>query len=465
MSFQTKGQQIFGSEKVNKLIKELSQEVHQINKQITGPKAPEATLADSYKSMMDRVGASRGRPLYHPYVGSSSGHGVYVELEDGSVKLDLINGIGIHIMGHSHPKLIEAALRGAVSDIVMQGNLGPNKEYLLMTERLVALASKKSRLKYAWLSTCGTMANENALKMARQKNSPARMIVAFKDAFAGRSTLMAEITDNPAYKVGLPEYHEVLRLPFYDKKVDGPVTAKVTDKYLSLLKEHYTKHEKNICAFVFEPMQGEGGYKAGNREFFAPLFDFCKEKQIAIWADEVQTFTRTGEFFAFETLGIGEYIDLCTIAKTAQVGATLYTEEYNPKPGLIAGTFSGSTVSLSVGLEILRILEEEGYVGAHGRICKINELFVGALNQLNETTCKGKLSDAGGLGLMLAVTPYDGSKDRTEALIKRLFQNGLIAFGCGKDPYRIRFLIPAVISDQDIQVAIKIIEKSILEEV
>jgi acetylornithine/N-succinyldiaminopimelate aminotransferase len=464
MSFQTKGQQILSSEKINKLIKELSNEVHSINKQIFAPKPPETALVDSYKAIMERVSVSRGRPLYHPYVGSSSGHGVYVELEDGSVKLDLINGIGIHIMGHSNPKLIEAALRGAVSDIVMQGNLEPNKEYLQMTERLVSLASKKSRLKYAWLSTCGTMANENALKMARQKNSPARMIVAFKDAFAGRSTLMAEVTDNPAYKMGLPEYNEVLRLPFYDKKADGPVTTKVTDKYLSILKEHYAKHEKNICAFVFEPMQGEGGYKAGNREFFAPLFDFCKEKHIAIWADEVQTFTRTGEFFAFETLGIGEYIDLCTIAKTAQVGATLYTEEYNPKPGLIAGTFSGSTVSLSVGLEILRILEDEGYVGPNGRISKINQLFVDGLNQLNETTCKGQLSDAGGLGLMIAVTPYDGNKDRTEALIKRMFQNGLIAFGCGKDPYRIRFLVPAVITDQDIQVALKIIEKSILEE-
>ncbi len=79
------------------------------------------------------------------------------------------------------------------------------------------------------------------------------------------------------------------------------------------------------------------------------IFDFCKDKKIAIWADEVQTFTRTGQAFAFETLDIGNYIDICTIAKTAQVGATLYTEEYNPKPGLIAGTFSGSSSALAAG--------------------------------------------------------------------------------------------------------------------
>src|SRR5690606_31280442 len=194
-------------------------------------------------------------------------------------------------------------------------------------EKLVALASKKSRLQHVWFSTCGTMANENALKMARQKNSPARMIVAFKNAFAGRSTMMAEVTDNPNFKQGLPEYNEVLRIPFYDKK--DPQSG---EKTLAALKEHFAKHKGSICAFVFEPMLGEGGYQAAPREFFIPLLEYCKQEGVAIWADEVQTFCRTGEMFAFETLDIGSYIDLCTVAKTAQLGATFYTSEYNPKP-------------------------------------------------------------------------------------------------------------------------------------
>lgn len=72
----------------------------------------------------------RGRPLYHSYMGTGAGRGPYVELEDGSVKLDLINGIGIHIMGHSHPRVMKAAVRGSLSDVIMQGNLQPNNEYL-----------------------------------------------------------------------------------------------------------------------------------------------------------------------------------------------------------------------------------------------------------------------------------------------------------------------------------------------
>jgi acetylornithine/N-succinyldiaminopimelate aminotransferase len=109
------------------------------------------------------------------------------------------------------------------------------------------------------------------------------------------------------------------------------------------------------------------------------------------------------------------------------------------------------------------MLTQENYLGPNGKISKIHKNFVAMLNELNETTCKGLLRDAGGLGLMVAVTPLDGSKDKVMNLLKVLFHNGLMSFGCGKDPFRIRFLIPAVMEDKDIQVARKIIEKSILE--
>src|SRR5690606_9615914 len=139
-------------------------------------------------------------------------------------------------------------------------------------------------------------------------------------------------------------------------------------KTLRLLKEHVAKHEGNVGVYSFEPVQAEGGVNVAPREFFLPLLDFCKEKGIHICLDEVQTFACTGQFFAFDTLNIGSYVDVCTIAKTAQNGATFFTEEMNPKPGLIAGTFSGSTPSLRAGLEILEMLDNEGYMGPEGKI-------------------------------------------------------------------------------------------------
>lgn len=451
------GHQIDDSKTIEALIKGLVDEVSILNNTISGVRMAHPEHMENGKNEFDRAGKIRGRPLHYPYVGSGAGRGCYVELEDGSVKLDLINGIGIHLMGHAHPRVMAATVRGALSDIVNQGNLEPNREYSRFLEKIVGLAAKKSRIKHGWLSTCGTMANENALKICRQKKTPARMVVTFKNAFAGRSTMMAEVTENSSFKVGLPEYHEVIRIPFYDKNDPGS-----TEKTLRAMQEHWAKHENNISCLVFEPMLGEGGYQAAPTEFFVPLLDFCKLQKIPIWADEIQTFSRTGEMFAFETLNLGQYIDICTIAKTAQLGVTLYTEEFNPQPGLIAGTFSGASTALTAGMEILDILQE-GYFGPKGRIMEIHHKFIAMINGLGSTTCKGKISDAGGMGLMIAFTPFEGKKEQTDALLKRMFANGLIAFNCGKDPFRVRFLVPAIIEDKDIEVAKHLLEKSILE--
>lgn len=452
------GHRILSSTKIQKLVDDLVAAVAEEERTLGQVREPMASALDHGKQVFDEAGRSRGRPLNYQFIGTGAGFGPYVEVEDGSVKMDLINGIGVHIFGHAHPRLRAAAIRGALSDVVMQGNLEPNHEYVKLSKMLVDLAGRRSRLKYCWFSTCGTMANENALKMARQKHSPAKHVIAMKNAFAGRSTMMAEVTDNPAYKEGLPSYGEVHRISWYDSR--DPRSA---ENSLREFKELAAKFPQGIATFVFEPMLGEGGYRVAPREFFLPILNFCREQKIAVWADEVQTFMRTGELFAFETLGLGEYIDLCTVAKTLQTGATLYTEEYNPKPGLVAGTFSGSSASLAAGMESLELITQGGFLGAEGRIAKIHQGFVGMLNRLNETTCKGQLQEAGGMGLMIAVTPLDGSKDKVNKLLQVLFKNGLIAFSCGRDPYRLRFLVPAVMSEKDIEVAGSIIEKSMHE--
>lgn len=451
------GRRIDRDPAVESLVRDLVDEVSAHNNSIDTVRGPNESLKAQAQKKAEEIAKLRGRPLYHNYIGTGAGRGPFVELEDGSIKLDLINGIGIHLMGHSHPRVMQASVRGALSDIIMQGNLQPNNEYLHLTEKLVRIAGRRSNLKHAWFSTCGTMANENALKMARQKNSPARFVFAMKNAFAGRSTMMAEVTDNTAYKQGLPEYNEVLRIPNYDKRDPQSI-----EKALRSMKEQYAQHEKDVSCFVFEPMLGEGGFVPTPREFYVPMLEFCKQNKIAVWADEVQTFARTGEFFAFETMDLGQYMDIVTIAKTVQLGATLYTEEYNPKPGLIAGTFSGGTSSMAAGLEILNMLEE-GYLGPNGRIQQIHQRFIDGLNRLNETTCKDLTRDAGGMGLMIAFTPFDGKKEQVEALVKKLFNNGLIAFSCGKDPVRIRFLVPAIIQDSEIDLALQIVEKTISE--
>ena len=458
LSDQINAHRLLQSKVIKNLISSLVKQITYVNSHIQGPRGPLGLQAINLQNqkLIEHTGALRGRPLFLPYIGSGAGRGVYVELEDGSVKMDLINGIGIHIMGHGHPQIIEASLEASLLDPLMQGNLQLNRQWSLLAEKLVQLASKKSRLKHCWLTTSGSMANENALKITRQKNTPARKIITMKEAFAGRTTIMAEISDNPSHKIGLPSYNEVLRVDFFKDR-------RSTEHSLSQLKKHIQENKGNIAAFVFEPVLGEGGYKVAPREFFIPLLEECQKEGIAIWVDEIQTFCRTGEFFAYQTLDLGSYVDVVTVAKALQLGATLYTSEYNPGPGLIAGTFVGSTNQLHVGLKILEILDKDDYMGPSGKIKTIHQQFTTMLKNLSKSTCKGLLSDIEGLGLMIAFTPFKGEKEKQTQCLKTLFKNGLIAFGCGHSPYRIRFLIPTVMQSEDISIAEKIIEQSLLE--
>ncbi len=452
------GDELNSSSKVQKQIDDLVQSVQEIAKKITSVTPANPDKIPSFKTMADKIAQNRGRPLYLPFIGSGIGHGSLVELEDGSVKLDLINGIGINLMGHSHPRIMAATIRGAIQDIIVQGNLEPNKEYVEFGELLTSLAKKKSRLRHAWITTCGSMANEIALKISRQKRNPARKILAMKGAFAGRSTLMTEITDNPATKEGQPNYEEVLRVPFLDIK-----ESRSREVALAEMKKHIDQNKGNISAFMFELVQGEGGFNVGTREYFIPLFELCKENNILLWADEVQTFARTGELFAYEKLDLGNYLDFVTLAKTAQVGCTLFTDEMNPKPGLIAGTFAGATASLAAGTEIIRMLVEENYLGPQGKIAKLHTEFTGMLEKLASTSLKGMLDEIGGTGLMIAAKPLDGSKTMIEKLVKVLFENGIIGYYCGHGPYKLRFLIPATMTTAEIKMAGEILEKSILQ--
>ena len=78
--------------------------------------------------MLQKFGDIRGGTLYFPYLGSGIGRGPLVELADGSVKYDMISGIGVHYLGHSHPALIAASIDAAIRDTIMQGNLQQNVE-------------------------------------------------------------------------------------------------------------------------------------------------------------------------------------------------------------------------------------------------------------------------------------------------------------------------------------------------
>ncbi len=410
---------------------------------------PAAELAEPYERYLARQEAVKGRPPLYPYVGSGLGAGALVQLADGSVKWDLINGIGVHMFGHGDPDLVATALRAALGDVVMQGNLQFNAEAIELAELLVAEAGRASRIEHCFLINSGALANESALKLCYHRNAPASRVLAFARNFAGRTTTMVQIGDTPAGRVGLPLNVLVDYVPFYD--AERPEAS--TEEAVRCLEGHIERYPGGHAAFVLELVQGEGGFNPAPREFFVALMERCRDHGIAVWLDEIQTFGRTGEMFCFSHLGLGEYVDLVTIGKLSQVCACLYTADYNPKAGLLSATFVGSTVALQVGRRMLERLRDEGYYGPGGRIERLQQAFRRHMEELVKGHrewfepiprpgggTSGRFYD--GVGGMMRFTPFAGRRAAIMKALRAMFDEGVIAFYCGHDPYHIRFLPP-----------------------
>jgi 4-aminobutyrate aminotransferase-like enzyme len=422
---------------------------------LTGVRPPNPELKDSYENLLEEFKNIRGQKLYFPYIGSGIGNGSLVELLDGSVKYDFICGIGPHYFGHSHLKIISECIDAALSDTVMQGNLQQNIEPLEFAEVLV----KASGMDHCFLTSSGAMANENALKIAFQKNFPASRLLTFEKCFAGRTLALSQLTDKPGFRTGLPLTYDVDYIPFYDQENPEVSTKKAVDT----LKKLIARYPKQHALMVFEFVQGEGGFNVGTTEFFKSLMDVLKEHQIAIFADEVQTFGRTTELFAFQHFGLQDYIDLASFGKLSQTCGTLFTSDYNPGPGLLSQTFISSTSALRAGKYMIQFMLNNAFFGPKGKIAEIHTYFKNQLQMLSlrhPELIKGPF----GIGSMIAFTPFEGEGTKTSSFVQNLFEAGVMSFVAGSNPTRVRFLIPAdVITIQDIDNVVKIVEKTLLD--
>lgn len=450
-------------------------ELKERQRSIEGVRGPSSDAARvSYEELMSSYSDLRGRGLLYPYIGSGFGRGPYVELADGSVKLDLITGIGVHFFGHSDPDLVGAAVEAATSNTPMQGHLIGNRESVEFARVLTEEARRTSRLKHVFLCNSGAMANENAIKVCYQKHAPASRVAAFAHCFMGRTVTMAQIGDNPAGRQGLPLSTQVDYVPFYDHvaarrmsagDVSGP--TRYIDMARWHLEQYFDRYPGQHACFIFELVQGEGGFNTALPDYHKALMETCKAYNVAVWADEVQTFGRTERMFCYDALGLGEWVDVACVGKMSQVCAALFTEEYNPKPGLLSGTFLGNSVSLKVGTRVLEKLLSGGFYGENGKIRRHHDLFIEKIRALEARHPEWfphtpEVHDtAAGYGGMMRFTPFRGAKDAILKLCHVLFEEGLIAFYCGHGPYHVRFLPPiGAMEERDWDAAMEIVERS-----
>lgn len=449
------GQEFIKDPRIAVHVQKLVEVLIEHQKKISGVKSPISDKKIRYDELIQAFSLIRGANLYYPYLGSGIGNGSLVELLDGSVKYDMISGIGVHYFGHSHPELAAIAITAGLSDTIMQGNLQQNADSLELSE----LLTNASKLPHCFLSTSGVMANENALKIAFQKNAPASRILAFDHCFAGRTLTFSQVTDKPAFRQGLPLNVPVDYIPYYD--AERPEES--TKQAVAALKKILFRYPKSYALMIFELVQGEGGFYYGSRDFFKALMEILKEEKIAIFADEIQTFGRTSELFAYQHFDLDEYVDISAIGKLSLCCATFFTEEYQPKPALLSQTFTSSTACIRAGKWIIQKLLDGGYYGRHGRVNEIQNRFHKHLSELHNEY-PDLIRGPFGIGGMVAFTPFDGEQSKVVAFVQKLFDEGVITFIAGSNPTRVRMLVPVgVITDEEIDQVMAIIKQVLLQ--
>lgn len=473
---------------VRAAIDALVEQVRQRSSTLTGERHGDPARKASYDDLLARAAHVRGRPLFFPILSSGAGNGPLFELADGSVKWDMVCGIGVHFFGHADPDLIAQGLLGALDSTNKQGNLASTWDAYQFSEALLGEARKHSGLRHAYVATSGAMANENALKVCLHKRharnlealakapeakleqlmaktSVSPRILAFKDCFMGRSIVMAGIGDNHAGREGLPVTLPVDYMPFYDpaavERMGGGAVGKrrFIDMCLMHLEQYVHRYPGAHACFIFELIQGEGGFNVGDRDYFLALMDFCKAHDIAVWDDEIQSFGRTERMFAYEMFDLGDRVDVFCVGKMTQACATLWTEEYNPKTVILSGTFTGESVSFRMGTRVVERLRDSNFYGPSGTFAQHHQAFRQHAKVLIEnhpewfpvTPSVGASREAlvGGVGGMMRLTPFGGDKDRIIKATKAIFDEGVLMLSCGHGPYHLRMLPPLPVMKQE----------------
>ncbi len=261
---------LMGDPRVQQAQQLLAAALQDAQAELQGVRDADPALQPAYEEMLKRLATARGGATYFPYLSSGLGKGPWVELADGSVKLDFIAGIGVYGLGHSHPRLLAAGIRAALEDTVMQGNLQQHRPSLDMCEQLLCLATRcGAQLEHCLLSTSGAMANENALKIAFHNRAPADRVLAFDNCFAGRSIAMAQLTDRPHYRTGVPTALAVDYIP----PSDPEHSAASLERSLAALDKHLRRHPGKYAALWLELVAGEGGYYPGSADHFVQLIE------------------------------------------------------------------------------------------------------------------------------------------------------------------------------------------------
>ncbi|HEV2901964.1 MAG TPA: 4-aminobutyrate--2-oxoglutarate transaminase [Gaiellaceae bacterium] len=416
------------------------------------------------REILDRKERVIADPLsiYIPVV-IERGRGATLTDVDGNTFIDFTGGVGCLNVGHSHPRVVEAAQEQLERFSHTDFTIVPYETYVRLAERLCELAPI-ANAKAAFFNA-GTEAVENAIKFARAHTGrPA--VIAFEGGFHGRTLLSLSLTSKThPYKAGLgPFAPEVYRLPF-PNDYRGPDAATALEALERALVTQVAA--ESVAAIVIEPVQGEGGFVVAPREYMEGVRRICDEHGIVMVVDEVQTgFGRTGKLFAIEHYDVEP--DLITVAKSIAMGLPLSgvigKAQIMDAPGdsAIGGTYVGNPVAQAAAHAVLDVIGEED-------LCARATVLGDTMRARMESWQARfpQIGDVRGLGAMLAIelVRHPGTKepdaDTATAIMEDGARNGLLLLKSGIYSNCIRVLAPLTLSDAELDEALGVWEQSL----
>lgn len=337
---------------------------------------------------------------------------------EGNEYLDLYGGHAVISIGHSHPHYVKL-IQEQVAKIGFYSNSVLNS---LQTELAGKLGEQSDYPDYSlFLCNSGAEANENALKVASFHTGKKR-VIAFKEAFHGRTSGAVAVTENPAIHAPFNKGHEVTFIPLNDI---AAVEAELA--------------QGDVAAVIIEGILGVAGIITPDNDFLQQLSTLCRQNNTPLILDEIQSgYGRTGQFFAHQTAGIRP--DLITLAKGMgngfPIGGVLISPDFEAKKGMLGTTFGGNHLACAAAIAVLDVMKEESLVN--------NAKETG--NYLKEELDKiTGIDEIRGRGLMLGI-PL--SAEFASVRDKLLFESRIFTGGAKNNTMRL--LPPLSISKEEI---------------
>ncbi len=365
------------------------------------------------------------------------GKGALVWDVKGKEYIDCMGSYGVALLGHSHPKVVEAVCKQAETLISCHASLYNNKRTEFL-QKLMSITPKG--LNKAFLSNSGAEAVECAIKLARKFTGKPE-IIAVMGGFHGKTMGALSATWDKKY-----------RDPFQPLV---PEFKHVPPDNLEKLREAVTD---KTAAVLLEPIRGEGGIRVPPADFLPSVRELCDEKNILLILDEVQTsFGRTGKLFACEHWGVTP--DVMCLAKPfaggLPIGITVAKEQIMSSltVGEHSTTFSGSPLVCAAACAAIDVLVKDKLAD---RAASLGGYFKTKLEGLQ---AKYKIvKEVRGLGLMLGMElRYD-----VRNIILKTMDKGALILDAGRNV--LRFLPPLVIEKEQIDKAVAVLDEVIGEE-